>query len=107
LPDTVGISFYRFVQEALTNVAKHAEATEVQVTMAYDGVTLALQVRDDGKGFDGIVKADEDRSAGIGLLGMQERFRLLGGECQIDSTPGQGTYLVARCRVPTGAALPV
>jgi signal transduction histidine kinase len=100
VPDAVSISFYRFLQEALTNIAKHAEASEVQVTLSYDGKAISLEVIDDGKGFDPATKLSSNRPEGIGLLGMQERFRILNGDCQIESAPGKGTRLLACCRLP-------
>jgi signal transduction histidine kinase len=99
LPDAVNISFYRLLQEALTNVAKHAEAQEVQVILDFDGEVLSLQVKDNGKGFDLHAIQTSGRPKGIGLLGMQERFRRLGGECIISSKRGEGTLLVARYHV--------
>lgn len=99
LADTVSISFYRFLQEALTNIAKHAEAKEVYITLSYQGGEISLQVRDDGKGFDLPALLSANHPTGIGLLGMQERFKVLNGTCDIHSTPGQGTCLVARCRI--------
>jgi signal transduction histidine kinase len=98
LPDAVNISLYRFLQEALTNVAKHANANQVQVALCYDGATVSLSVEDDGQGFDSDKRAtmsDLDQPAGMGLLGMQERLDLLGGWLEIESQPGRGTHLVA------------
>lgn len=94
VPDDVSICLYRFLQEALTNVVKHAEAGRVEVALCYDSETLSLSVEDDGKGLTG------DRSAsgqpvGMGLLGMQERLELLSGWLEIVSQPDQGTRLVA------------
>ena len=77
---------YRIVQEALTNMSRHARARAVRVCVAKTGTTLALQVHDDGVGFDlGAVVN------GAGLLGIKERARLLGGACHIRSAPGEGT----------------
>jgi PAS domain S-box-containing protein len=77
---------YRVVQEALANVARHARATAVSVTLARDGERLAVRVRDDGIGFT--VDGPTD---GIGVATMRERATLLQGELAIDSTPGRGT----------------
>ena len=89
LPDPVTISFYRFLQEALTNAAKHANAQHIQVTLSYTDLTqqTCLTVADDGEG----ITAPE----GVGLAGMQERFELLGGKVIIETQPGQGTRLTA------------
>lgn len=81
---------YRLVQEALTNVAKHARANLVRVSVEYDGDEVRLRVEDDGRGFDAAEPA-----AGFGLLGMRERVELLGGELDV-ATSGQGTLVSAR-----------
>jgi PAS domain S-box-containing protein len=96
LPDAVTICFYRVLQEALTNVAKHAHASHVRVALRCDADTLSLSVEDDGQGFDVSTEVSVSRQPrGIGLLGMRERLELLGGRLEIKSQPGQGTYLVA------------
>jgi len=96
LPEAINIGLYRCLQEALTNVAKHADANQVQVVLSYDGEMVRLSVEDDGQGF-GI--QDEvsvlGQPAGIGLLGIRERLELLDGGLEIASQPGQGTCLVA------------
>jgi signal transduction histidine kinase len=97
LSDAVNISLYRFLQEALTNVARHASADQIEVVLGYDGATVSLSVEDDGEGFDvQAATADPDRPGGIGLLGMQERIELLGGRLVVDSQPGRGTRVVAQ-----------
>lgn len=94
LPESVSTTFYRLLQEALTNVARHAQARRVQVMLNYDGETLSLQVTDDGQGFDtGSLGVSQQK--GIGLLGMQERLELLNGWLEMDSQPGNGTRLSA------------
>jgi len=96
LPDTADICLYRFLQEALTNVVKHAQASRVSVRLeAVDGQVL-LSVADDGCGFDQAVKLRTDRSSrGIGLLGLQERLEILGGWLELGTQPGYGTCLTA------------
>lgn len=92
LPDEVTISFYRFVQEGLTNVAKHAEANRVEVVLRREPDRIVVSVADNGRGF----KPEEgEQSSGIGLAGMQERFDLLGGRLEINSVAGKGTFLTA------------
>jgi signal transduction histidine kinase len=88
---------YRIVQECLTNIARHAAATHVDVRIAAEGEHLVIEVRDDGRGFD--VTATLSAAAGgrhLGLLGMQERITVLGGQVQFDSTAGKGTRISAR-----------
>ena len=97
LPDTCSISFYRFLQEALANVAKHAMATRVRVELSHNADAVSLMVEDDGRGFiPGRPATGTGQSKGIGLLGMEERFELLGGRLKVESRPGQGTRLVAQ-----------
>jgi signal transduction histidine kinase len=96
LPDAVTICFYRVLQEALTNVAKHAHANHVWVALRCDADTLSLSVEDDGQGFDVPSEISVARQPrGIGLVGMRERLELLGGRLEIKSQPSHGTHLVA------------
>jgi signal transduction histidine kinase len=86
---------YRLVQEALNNVAKHAEASVVVLQVAQSESRIDVFVSDDGKGFD----PDAERD-GFGLTGMRERVELVGGELQVESNPGSGTRILAS--VPLG-----
>lgn len=90
LPDSVQIVAYRFLQEALTNVSKHARASEVQVVLREVAGDVCLSIEDNGVGFE-IDPATE----GIGLLGMRERLESIGGKLEIFSEPSNGTRLVA------------
>lgn len=82
---------YRLVQEALTNVIKHASASHVDVTAREGDGEIQISISDDGAGFDqGIA------TAGRGLAGMRERIELLGGEIEVASEPGGGTRIAAR-----------
>jgi PAS domain S-box-containing protein len=87
----------RVCQESLTNVSRHAAATNVWVDLRYETDSLLLSIRDDGAGFDPEVAAG---NGGFGLRGMQERLALLGGSLSISSRPGGGTTIEAR--VPIG-----
>ena len=84
---------YRLVQEALTNIAKHAHAQHVAVEISADDGEITLAVRDDGTGFD-----PQQQSSGFGLIGMRERLALVNGTIEIQSSPGTGTRL--RARIP-------
>jgi signal transduction histidine kinase len=96
LPDRSNICLYRFLQEALTNVAKHAQATQVRVKLSASANKVSLVVEDNGRGFDEQARqAMEGQPKGIGLLGMQERLELLGGRLEIESRLGQGACLTA------------
>lgn len=91
LPGAVETALYRIVQEALTNIVKHAEASRVSILLTRkDGSALAV-VEDDGLGFDPGAARDE----GLGLVGMRERVALVGGRLRIESAMGAGATLVA------------
>ena len=90
LPRQVELTCYRLVQEALTNISRHAGATSVRIAVGRAPALLDLQIRDDGVGFDAAAV-----SPGLGLRGMRERLALLGGDLAIDSQPGTGTELRA------------
>ncbi|MEI2611019.1 MAG: GAF domain-containing protein [Candidatus Promineifilaceae bacterium] len=103
LPDSAAISLYRFLQEALTNTAKHAQAREIIVTLTHTALThrIQLTIADDGVGFDQTRFAHfAPTNSGLGLIGMQERFELLGGQVLIESQPGQGTRVTACVPIP-------
>ena len=70
---------------------KHARATRVEVSLEYGPESVVLRVRDDGAGFD----SARTQSGGFGLIGMRERARLLGGDVEIRSEPGEGTLVEA------------
>jgi len=85
------LAIYRVVQEALTNIAKYAQASEVRVLLQQSGERARLSVVDNGLGFD----TQQDRQGGHGLAGMRFRMRSCGGDFALRSTPGQGTTLEA------------
>jgi signal transduction histidine kinase len=93
LQDELETAVYRLVQEALTNVAKHADASTVRVTVRQHGDELLVEVQDDGAGFDPGVASD-----GFGLAGMRERVALVGGRLSVESGD-RGTLVVARLPV--------
>jgi signal transduction histidine kinase len=91
LPDTVKTGLFRIFQESLTNVARHAHAKKVKVSLQYKDRKIVLTVQDDGKGFDKKKTADKRT---LGILGMKERTLMMGGEYEITSTPGKGTTVL-------------
>lgn len=99
LDASVEITAYRLVQESLTNVARHAEASEVTIRATLEGAALVISIHDDGKGFEPDAVGPRRR----GLVGMRERVELLGGAIEIRSAPGEGTDIDAR--LPVAAAL--
>lgn len=88
LPKESEINFYRIVQECVNNILKHSQATEATVTIRRIGNRLRMTIRDNGKGFTPGAAAGE--ASGFGLLGINERAQLLGGQASIHSAPGQG-----------------
>lgn len=89
-------TFYRLVQEALTNVARHADARHVSISIVRKNGSVSAVVEDDGRGF----AVEETRDGALGLVGMQERVALLGGRITIESTSGRGTTLAVEVPVP-------
>lgn len=96
-PAEIETASYRIVQEALTNVARHAEAAEAAVLVWADEQSLTLQIEDRGKGFDTEAALADDNTSG--LAGMRERAALLGGHFTVESRPGAGTRLTAEFNV--------
>ena len=97
LPEELETALFRVTQEALTNVAAHAEAKLVEIHVdVRDNALVSLCISDDGIGFD-----TSERSAGLGLLGMRERVSMLGGEFSVTSAPGEGTTIRVTAPVPS------
>ena len=97
VPADTGSALYRIVQEALTNVAKHAGARQVSVIVEQPDGEVGLIVEDDGRGFDAdAVDARVRRERRLGLAGMRERAALAGGTVAVESSPGGGTTVYAR-----------
>ena len=90
LPTEVETALYRIVQEALTNVVKHAQATAVSIVLTPKTGAVTALIEDDGRGF-----TPDGSGEGLGLLGMGERLALFGGRLKIESRPGAGTAIVA------------
>ena len=83
-------AIFRILQESLTNIAQHSQATEVTVSLKEKDGTIELIVRDNGKG---ITEEQISKSDSFGLLGIQERIHALGGEVEISGIPGKGTIV--------------
>lgn len=94
MPRDVETTLFRVVQEALTNIGKHAQTDHAMVTLTIKDGQLQLMVQDDGVGFDTEDVEHESRGRGLGLAGIQERVRLLNGTFSIKSKTGQGTRLL-------------
>lgn len=98
LPDLAplsALSLYRFAQEAMTNVMKHAAATQVHMTLAQDSDMIILMVTDNGSGFNPPDLDENMPSQGAGLVGMVERLEMVNGRLLVESTPGRGSCLTA------------
>ena len=102
VPEAIGIVIFRVVQEALTNIVKHAKgASWASVVIRREGPLLLVAVEDNGCGFD-LKLADRHASGGgrpaLGLVGMRERLALIGGEIEVESSQGAGTTVFARIK---------
>jgi signal transduction histidine kinase len=91
LPAEVETTVYRIVQEALTNIARHADATRISVLVARKNGSVVAVIEDDGSGFDPAAVGDDS----LGLAGIRERIALLGGRLRLETAPGKGTTLAA------------
>ena len=96
LPARIETSVYRIVQEALTNVRKHANAQHVEMTLTATDQLLHLAIQDDGQGFEPDIVTQTSRHKHFGLTGINERVKLLNGTIRIQSEPGAGTRLDVR-----------
>lgn len=95
-PADVETVLYRLVQEGLTNIARHADARQVEIELTGEPQAICLRIRDDGRGFDAArLSKPWSPGQGLGLRGMRERVKLLGGKLDVDSKPGKGTELRA------------
>jgi signal transduction histidine kinase len=97
LNDKTRTAVFRVFQESLTNIARHAHATRVDVATTVEDAFLALRVQDNG---NGMRPEALQNSASLGLIGMRERMHEVGGDVEISSVLGKGTTVVIR--VPTG-----
>lgn len=101
LSSEVATTIYRIAQEALTNIARHASATQVNVTLSCTATKLLMSVTDDGQGFDTARVSDPHA---VGLVGMQERTRLIGGVLVIRSALGAGSSITLEVPLPVEGA---
>ena len=105
VPQGVETAFYRILQEALTNVAKHSQATRVNVILEQSDQGVSVIVEDQGLGFDVGLSLVETFNAGkhLGVLGMRERIEAVGGSLEVESIPGTGTTVFARVPFETAS----
>jgi signal transduction histidine kinase len=90
IEDIIATGVYRIVQEALTNVARHSQASHVNIGIVLNDGTLCVEISDNGKGLDNAALANPES---LGILGMQERARMINGEITITGYPGKGTNI--------------
>jgi signal transduction histidine kinase len=88
LPDEIGINLFRILQELLTNILKHSQATSVSVQLDYRNEVILFSVKDNGRGID-----NKSSNKGLGLVGIHERVDILGGDLKIHSLTGHGTEI--------------
>ena len=107
LPSEVETTLYRIAQEALTNIAKHAQASRVDVLLERRADAVVLAIEDNGIGFDCEADAGAAPVAArsFGLLGMQERASLIGATLSVESAPGRGTTVLLRMTAPARSAI--
>ena len=101
IPPEIEITAYRIIQEALTNIVRHANVKLAIVRIQMDGETLWIQIEDEGQGFD--YQAAINSSNTMGLMNMLERAEMVGGLLSIQTAPGEGTIIT--CRLPLGEVL--
>jgi PAS domain S-box-containing protein len=104
LGEDPAVALFRVAQAALSNIARHAEATEVRLTLRQTKRTLVLEIADNGKGFDVKTAHSGAKANRLGLIGMRERAEMIGGRFGITSTPGKGTTVSVR--LPLSKACP-
>ena len=105
MPPAVGIAVYRMAQEALANVARHAQASRVRLTLAAGDGELVAEVQDDGRGLPaapvgGRAAPGRRPAPRLGLFAAQERIGLVGGRFAVELAPGQGTTVRASVPLP-------
>jgi signal transduction histidine kinase len=105
LLSAVDTNFYRIMQEALNNVRKHANATQVDLSLKRHKDSVRMIISDNGKGFN--TKSAKKKRTGFGLVGMRERAALIGATLEIESTPGQGTTIYVSVPLPADNNSPV
>jgi signal transduction histidine kinase len=95
-------ALFRVAQEALTNVARHAHASRVEVSIQKLPDCVCMKIKDDGKSFDVDRTLRSNGGKRLGLLGMRERLEMIGGKFVVESAPGKGTTILAQ--IPLGRA---
>jgi len=105
IPPPVAHAAFRIIQEALTNVERHAKARRVQLTLSFAGDVLKCLIADDGIGFSPSTAGTPGIDTGFGLSSMRQRAAAVGGRLQIESAPGQGTKVILAVPLKSGQTL--
>ena len=90
-------AIFRIAQESLTNIARHAEAKNIEIGLSIEKLSIKLEIKDDGKGISD--NNPNNQNASFGIFGMKERASILGGKLKIDSTPQRGTAIIVELPV--------
>jgi signal transduction histidine kinase len=98
LPLPAETALFRIAQEALTNVAKHAQAKNVTVRLEEFGESVHLSIADDGIGFDSEAHQQPEAKPNWGLINMRERSQAIGGQLSVETAPGKGTQIVVEIK---------
>jgi signal transduction histidine kinase len=105
LPPEMETALFRICQEAMSNVARHAQATAVLIEVGLEGDVFRIDIEDDGRGFDPDAAARREGRRSWGLMGIRERAEILGGSARVESSPGKGTRVEVRIPVPLEPAV--
>ncbi|ACG73108.1 integral membrane sensor signal transduction histidine kinase [Anaeromyxobacter sp. K] len=106
LPPEMETALFRICQEAMSNIARHAQATAVLVEVALEDDVFRIDIEDDGRGFDAEAVARREGRRSWGLMGIRERAEILGGSATVESAPGKGTRVEVRIPVPRATTEP-
>ncbi len=100
LPPEMETALFRICQEAMSNIARHAQASAVLIEIGLEDDVFRIDIEDDGQGFDQEAVARREGRRSWGLMGIRERAEILGGTARVESSPGQGTHVEVRIPVP-------
>lgn len=100
------MALLRIAQSALANTVRHAGASRAEITLSFMGTAVALDVVDDGSGFDPLLAGTASGDGGFGLPAMRSRVESLGGTFAVESTPGQGTAVAVTLPLPDSEEVP-
>jgi signal transduction histidine kinase len=100
LNETIRTALYRVIQEALSNVARHAQASLVEIRIQKEGAFVVMEIVDNGKGFSRLSTPKSPKKSRLGLIGMQERIEMLDGTFKVEGRAGNGMGTTVTAKVP-------